>query len=66
MCWPGESVFIDFMNSVGRSFWSSLYSYEYFNGTDENTHVWLDMNEPSVFDGPEGTMPKDALHILDD
>lgn len=24
------------------------------------------MNEPSVFDGPEGTMPKDAIHILDD
>lgn len=24
------------------------------------------MNEPSVFSGPEITLPKDAIHILDD
>lgn len=24
--------------------------------------VWIDMNEPSVFDGPEQTLPKDAVH----
>lgn len=24
--------------------------------------VWNDMNEPSVFDGPEQTMPKHAVH----
>ena len=24
------------------------------------------MNEPSVFNGPEGTMPKDARHYLSD
>jgi alpha 1,3-glucosidase len=24
------------------------------------------MNEPSVFDGPEGTLPKNAIHSLDD
>lgn len=24
--------------------------------------IWNDMNEPSVFDGPEKTMPKDAVH----
>lgn len=24
------------------------------------------MNEPSVFGGPEGTLPKDSLHILTD
>lgn len=24
--------------------------------------LWNDMNEPSVFHGPEKTMPKDAVH----
>lgn len=24
------------------------------------------MNEPSVFDGPEGTLPKHAIHVLAD
>lgn len=24
------------------------------------------MNEPSVFGGPEGTMPKTSKHVLDD
>lgn len=24
------------------------------------------MNEPSVFSGPEGTLPKTSLHILSD
>lgn len=28
----------------------------------ENLHTWNDMNEPSVFNGPEVTMYKDALH----
>lgn len=25
--------------------------------------TWNDMNEPSVFNGPEVTMPKDKLHM---
>ena len=25
--------------------------------------TWNDMNEPSVFNGPEVTMPKDILHV---
>uniref|UniRef100_A0A674JDG3 Glucosidase II alpha subunit n=1 Tax=Terrapene triunguis TaxID=2587831 RepID=A0A674JDG3_9SAUR len=28
----------------------------------ENLYIWNDMNEPSVFNGPEVTMYKDALH----
>lgn len=28
----------------------------------DNLHVWNDMNEPSVFNGPEITMVKDAMH----
>lgn len=28
----------------------------------ENLYTWNDMNEPSVFNGPEVTMHKDAVH----
>lgn len=31
-------------------------------GTMENLYTWNDMNEPSVFNGPEVTMHKDAVH----
>lgn len=31
-------------------------------GTMDNLHTWNDMNEPSVFNGPEVTMHKDAMH----
>jgi alpha-glucosidase (family GH31 glycosyl hydrolase) len=28
-------------------------------------HAWIDMNEPSVFDGPEGSLPRDSIHRYD-
>lgn len=33
-----------------------------FQGSTPSLFVWIDMNEPSVFDGPEQTVPKDAVH----
>lgn len=65
-CWPGDSVWVDYINEGGRKFWASLYDFNFFNGTDDSFHIWLDMNEPSVFTGPELTMPKDVLHYLSD
>ena len=32
---------------------------------DAHVYTWNDMNEPSVFSGPEGTLPNDTLHRLD-
>ena len=61
-CWPGNSAWIDYFNEGARRFWSSLYDYSFFQGTNYLFHIWLDMNEPSVFDSTEGTLPKDALH----
>jgi alpha-glucosidase len=26
---------------------------------------WIDMNEPSVFDGPEASLPKNTVHRID-
>ncbi|KAL9124931.1 MAG: hypothetical protein Q9217_005792 [Psora testacea] len=64
-CWPGSSHWIDCFNPQGRAWWSSLFKLDYFKGSTHNTYVWNDMNEPSVFNGPEITMPKDNLHYGD-
>ncbi|KAL2179057.1 glycoside hydrolase family 31 protein [Thermothelomyces heterothallicus CBS 202.75] len=61
-CWPGSSHWIDAFSPAAREWWSSLFKYDKFKGTMENTWIWNDMNEPSVFNGPETTMPKDNLH----
>ncbi|KAL7795387.1 glycoside hydrolase family 31 protein [Trichoderma ceciliae] len=61
-CWPGLSNWIDCFNPKAREWWKTLYKYDQFKGTMENTFIWNDMNEPSVFDGPETTMPRDNLH----
>ncbi|GAB6021663.1 hypothetical protein CHUAL_004245 [Chamberlinius hualienensis] len=62
-CWPGSSSYLDFVNPEIRNYWSSLYSYDKFEGSTSSLHTWNDMNEPSVFNGPEVTMPKDCKHI---
>lgn len=33
-----------------------------FTTVTEDVAIWNDMNEPSVFNGPEVTMPKDCIH----
>eukprot|EP00347_Sterkiella_histriomuscorum_P014353 403361196 len=65
-CWPGDSAWIDYFNQDARDYWKTLYKFEHFNNTDDSFHIWLDMNEPSVFTGPENTLPKDARHYLSD
>lgn len=61
-CWPGSSYWIDCFSEKGREWWKGLFRYDRFKGTMRNTWIWNDMNEPSVFNGPETTMPKDNLH----
>lgn len=61
-CWPGSSMWVDCFNPAAIKWWSTLFKYDNFKGTMENTYLWNDMNEPSVFNGPEVTMPKDNLH----
>jgi len=57
--WPGDCVFPDFTMERTQEWWSSLYRDYMANGVDG---VWNDMNEPSVFDGPDWTMPVDNIH----
>lgn len=61
-CWPGSSHWVDCFNPKARDWWKSLFRYDKFKGTSRNVFIWNDMNEPSVFNGPETTMPKDNLH----
>ncbi|KAG7002639.1 Neutral alpha-glucosidase AB [Fusarium oxysporum f. sp. conglutinans] len=43
--------------------WNGLFDYTVFKGTMVNTFIWKDMNEPSVFNGPEIIMPKGNLRF---
>lgn len=61
-CWPGSSYWVDCFNPKAIEWWTSLFRYDVFKGTLPNTFIWNDMNEPSVFNGPETTMPKDNIH----
>ncbi|CAJ0961592.1 unnamed protein product [Ranitomeya imitator] len=61
-CWPGSAAYPDFTNPDMRAWWSSMFSYDQYEGSMDNMFVWNDMNEPSVFNGPEVTMHKDAVH----
>ncbi|XP_050236939.1 probable glucan 1,3-alpha-glucosidase [Mercurialis annua] len=61
-CWPGSSSYLDMVNPEIRSWWGDKFSYKEYVGSTPSLYIWNDMNEPSVFNGPEVTMPRDALH----
>ncbi|KAI5962047.1 ROT2 [Candida theae] len=61
-CWPGESVWIDTLNPKSQSFWNELHKTFMISDEHKNLFLWNDMNEPSVFNGPETSAPKDNLH----
>lgn len=58
----GSSSWIDYTNPEARRFWAQLFAYAMYKGSTETLFTWNDMNEPSVFTGPEITMPKTNLH----
>ncbi|MBQ9668467.1 MAG: DUF5110 domain-containing protein [Prevotella sp.] len=57
--WPGPCHFPDFTRPEVRHWWATLYKDYMATGIDG---VWNDMNEPSVFGGPGGTMPVENKH----
>ncbi|SCV72067.1 BQ2448_4761 [Microbotryum intermedium] len=61
-CWTGDSAWVDFFHPKSWDWWVSLFKFDKFVGSTKNLHIWNDMNEPSIFDGPEITMHKDAIH----
>ncbi|KAF7653204.1 hypothetical protein LDENG_00086110 [Lucifuga dentata] len=62
-CWPGDSCYLDFSSPTTRAWYSTCFTLDKYKGSTPSLFVWNDMNEPSVFGGPEQTMPKDAVHF---
>ncbi len=62
--WPSQagqhllSVFPDFSRPATREWWGSQYKSLLDAGV---AGIWNDMDEPSVFDTPNGTMPDDVI-----
>ena len=61
-CWPGRSAWVDYLMPEARAFWASRFEASAYEGSTPSLYTWNDMNEPSVFDGPEVTMPPQLLH----
>ncbi|XP_003377284.1 putative neutral alpha-glucosidase AB [Trichinella spiralis] len=62
-CWPGAAVYLDFLNPEVRKWYANKYQFSEYKGSTEDLYVWNDMNEPSVFSGPEVSMPRDNIHF---
>jgi alpha-glucosidase len=54
--WAGTSNFPDFTRADVRTWWADQFSKLTDHGVEG---IWLDMNEPAVFDGPNHTAPLD-------
>lgn len=61
-CWPGSSSYFDFTSPRVREAFASMFHPDKYPHFTEHLYTWNDMNEPSVFNGPEGTMPKNMIH----
>lgn len=55
--WPGPAVFPDFTDAAARAWWAHEIASFAAAGL---SGIWNDMNEPSVFNTPSGTMPDDV------
>jgi len=60
--WPGDSVFPDFTRDAVRKWWGTLYAEFVKMGI---RGFWNDMNEPSVFERVDKTMPLDNVHNVE-
>lgn len=50
------------VNMQVRDYWASRFLTSNYKGSTDSLYTWNDMNEPSVFNGPEITMQKDLKH----
>jgi len=64
VCFPGDCIWIDFLNEEARDYWSSQYSYEKYKHSTPHLFAWNDMNEPSVFEQKDKAMPRKNIHTI--
>ncbi|XP_055523690.1 neutral alpha-glucosidase AB [Wyeomyia smithii] len=62
-CWPGSASYPDYFDPAIRKYYADQFLLENFKQSTAEVGIWNDMNEPSVFNGPEITMLKDNLHF---
>jgi alpha 1,3-glucosidase len=62
-CWPGSSSYLDFTSDTVRNWWADQFAYNRYIGSTSSLYTWNDMNEPSVFNGPEVSMQKDLKNL---
>lgn len=62
-CWPGSSSYLDFTAEHVRKWWAEQFRYDKYQGSTPSLFTWNDMNEPSVFNGPEVSMSKDLKNL---
>ncbi|CAG2104181.1 unnamed protein product [Medioppia subpectinata] len=62
-CWPGSSMWVDYLNPEAAKWWGDKFNPSHFPGFDGLVDIWNDMNEPSVFSGPEISAPRDNKHF---
>lgn len=62
-CWSGSSSYLDFTSAEVRAWWASRFALDKYVGSSLSLFTWNDMNEPSVFNGPEVSMAKDLKSI---
>lgn len=62
-CWPGSSSYLDFTDERARNWWGDQFAYNRYQGSTPSLFTWNDMNEPSVFNGPEVSMQKDLRNL---
>jgi len=62
-CWPGGSSWLDYLSPEVRDYWASRFLPQNYQGSTEHLYTWNDMNEPSVFNGPEVSMTKEAKSL---
>ena len=64
-CWPGNSVWIDYLNLKAQEYFSQQYLRDEHLQKNPHVHIKNDMNEPSVFNPIlECTMPKNNIHTV--
>jgi alpha 1,3-glucosidase len=62
-CWPGDSGYLDFTAPRVRQWWAEQFALDKYEGSTPDLYVWNDMNEPSVFNGPEVSMQKTITNL---
>ncbi|WVN86607.1 uncharacterized protein L203_101775 [Cryptococcus depauperatus CBS 7841] len=62
-CWTGSSVWVDYFNPKSWTWWTRMFDFKTWKDSTNALFIWNDMNEPSVFDGPEISMPRDSIHM---